>query len=142
MPSTTKQKEETPIFGDALANLGEKDWPKKASKLTVSVPTDKIKKTAKDSGFKSSEGSESSEEGSEKIDKPQEVPVVIEQRRHRTGRNHQLSLKVRDIDKQSFIDTCDEHKLVQGYAFQLMLEMFQQDLANKNPQTSLPLEKG
>ncbi len=142
MPSTTKEKTETPIFGDALAGLAEKNWSKKSPKRRESVPTEKIKKTAEDSGFKSSEGTEKSEEVLDKANKTQDVPVVIEQRRHRTGRNQQLSLKVRDIDKQSFIDTCDEHKLVQGYAFQLMLDMFRQDLASKNPQTSLSLEKG
>ena len=135
MPNTTEEKT-TPIFGDSLTNLSKQDWPKKRVKRIKTVSNDKIKETAQEAGFSSREAKEPA-----KIE-PVTTPKPVEQRRHRTGRNQQLSLKVRDIDLKSFTDMCDEHDLIQGYAFQLMLELFQQDLASKNPQTSLPLEKG
>jgi len=115
MPST----QETPIFGDALETLKDEPWLKKGQgPKTKNIPKNEIEKAAEQAGFTSREGGSST----------QEVKAPITQRRYRTGRNEQLSLKVRNEDKSSFIDLCDEKEWVQGYGFQRMLEALQREL--------------
>ncbi len=48
--------------------------------------------------------------------------VHREQRRHRTGRNVQLNLKVRQEDVDAFYALADEHGWVLGEAFQKAVE--------------------
>ena len=49
-------------------------------------------------------------------------PARREQRRHRTGRNVQLNLKVRQEDADAFYALADEHGWVLGEAFQKAIE--------------------
>ena len=54
---------------------------------------------------------------------PAAAPSVRrEQRRHRTGRNVQLNLKVRQEDADAFYALADEHGWVLGEAFQKAVE--------------------
>ena len=53
---------------------------------------------------------------------PEPVPVVREPRRHRTGRNVQLNLKVRQVDADAFYALADQHGWVLGEAFQKAID--------------------
>lgn len=123
MASTTKEKEEVPIFGDALANLTSKDFPKKPAKRIPKVSTEKIKQTAETAGFQAGEAKESDQE-----DLPQEVPVATDQRRYRTGRNVQINIKIRAEDREEFLKITDERFKIQGLTFQRMLEALQREI--------------
>ena len=54
-------------------------------------------------------------------------PPPREPRRHRTGRNVQLNLKVRQEDADAFYALADEHGWVLGEAFQKAIEALQRD---------------
>lgn len=129
MPSTT-QEPQTPIFGDALSNLKDdpivKTPPRHKPKAALA---DKIEKAAKEAGFTSREGASTKDE----------IPQPVKQRRHRTGRNEQLSLKVRGVDRSTFTDLCDEHELIQGHAFELMVNLFKKEIAAKGKSKLLDL---
>ena len=49
------------------------------------------------------------------------------QRRHRTGRNMQLNMKVRPETAQRFNRLCDEHGWVQGEAFEYALDALEKE---------------
>ncbi len=53
-------------------------------------------------------------------------PVVREPRRHRTGRNVQLNLKVRQVDADAFYALADQHGWVLGEAFQKAIDALRQ----------------
>ena len=53
------------------------------------------------------------------------VSLRREPRRHRTGRNVQLNLKVRQEDADAFYALADEHGWVLGEAFQKAIEALQ-----------------
>ena len=53
---------------------------------------------------------------------PEPAPVVREPRRHRTGRNVQLNLKVRQVDADAFYALADQHGWVLGEAFQKAID--------------------
>lgn len=53
--------------------------------------------------------------------------VGREPRRHRTGRNVQLNLKVRQEDADAFYALADQHGWVLGEAFQKAIEALQRD---------------
>lgn len=59
-----------------------------------------------------------------------------EPRRHRTGRNVQLNLKVRQEDADAFYALADEHGWVLGEAFQKAIEAFRK-LADSYPGSHL-----
>ena len=59
---------------------------------------------------------------------PEPAPPSLvrrEPRRHRTGRNVQLNLKVRQEDADAFYALADEHDWVLGEAFQKAIEALQ-----------------
>ena len=58
---------------------------------------------------------------------PKPTPPRREPRRHKTGRNVQLNLKVRQEDADAFYALADEHGWVLGEAFQKAIEALQRD---------------
>ena len=58
---------------------------------------------------------------------PSPAPVRREPRRHRTGRNVQLNLKVRQEDADAFYALADEQGWVLGEAFQKAVEALRRD---------------
>jgi hypothetical protein len=56
---------------------------------------------------------------------PAPTPPRREPRRHRTGRNVQLNLKVRQEDADAFYALADQHGWVLGEAFQKAIEALQ-----------------
>lgn len=64
------------------------------------------------------------------------APVVArrEPRRHRTGRNVQLNLKVRQEDADAFYALADEHGWVLGEAFQLAIEALKKHSSGNTPE--------
>ena len=55
-------------------------------------------------------------------------PVRRERRQHRTGRNVQLNLKVRQEDADAFYDLADQNGWVLGEAFEMAIEALRKDL--------------
>lgn len=62
------------------------------------------------------------------------VPPKVEQRRYRTGRNKQLSLKVTDETAQRFTRLADEQRLVLGELLERALDAY--EAAGKNGKAS------
>lgn len=54
-----------------------------------------------------------------------------QQRRHRTGRDRQLNLKVDEQTRQRFLKIVDDHGLVQGHAFALAVEALERELTKR-----------
>lgn len=101
----------------AAFDLGEfKPEPAKATKPKPEPAT--IRAISEAHGFPSREAP-----------KPQPKPPQgrVEQRRHRTGRNHQLTLKVTPDCAARFNRLADEKKLVYGELLDLLLNTYQAD---------------
>ena len=59
-------------------------------------------------------------------EKAKPTPVKVEQRRYRTGRNKQLSLKVTEETAQRFTRLADEQRLVLGELLERALDAYEE----------------
>ena len=59
-------------------------------------------------------------------EKAKPTPVKVEQRRYRTGRNKQLSLKVTEETAQRFTRLADEQHLVLGELLERALDAYEE----------------
>lgn len=94
-----------------------------ADELDVSgfAPREKVREVAEQKGFVSREPTEA-----------QLIPALAqrrEPRRHRTGRNVQLNLKVRPEDAEAFYGLADQTGLVLGEVFERAVAAYMRELA-------------
>lgn len=82
------------------------------------APKAKVKEMAEERGFKSRE-----------MGQPAPAESRREPRRHRTGRNMQLNLKVRPQDAEAFYKLADQTGLVLGEVFEQAIAALERDLA-------------
>ena len=95
--------------------------PRKTVPPKDSTPPEKIRKVSEASNFRSREPAPA---------KPPPTPKR-EPRRHRTGRNVQLSLKVRAETRDSFYAVADEGGWVLGEALDRAVAALRRELAGK-----------
>jgi hypothetical protein len=94
--------------------------PRKTMPLTDNASPEKIRKVSEASNFKSREAAPA------KLTTPKREP-----RRHRTGRNVQLSLKVRAETRDSFYAVADEGGWVLGEALDRAVAALKKELGAK-----------
>lgn len=96
---------------------------RRASVFNEDLDIDDFKPTPSGGGVKPEQVKAVAEPASFRSREPESAPSVRrEPRRHRTGRNVQLNLKVRQEDADAFYALADEHGWVLGEAFQKAIE--------------------
>lgn len=93
--------------------------PKKPSRQEQ-PPPEAVRAVGENANFRSREAT------------PATKPAKKADRRHRTGRNDQLNIKVRSKAKQLFYDISEAQGWVQGETFERALEALQRELAAKS----------
>jgi hypothetical protein len=94
--------------------------PKKPTRPEHQPPPEAVRAVGENANFRSREAAPVIKPAPRKVD-----------RRHRTGRNEQLNIKVRGPAKQMLYDISEAQGWVQGETFERAMEALQRELAAK-----------
>jgi len=101
---------------------------RRASVFNEDLDVSDFKPTPAGSGVQREQVKAVAEPASFRSRDPEPTPLARrEPRRHRTGRNVQLNLKVRQEDADAFYALADEHGWVLGEAFQKAIEALKRE---------------